>query len=291
GDADLWRHVALVGEPLLEHGVDALDERAAARDHDVLEEHGDGIRGRARDQRAHGLHDPIEEGIARVADRVADLEVAGLAADDDLGVDGFPGRADVGVGFLELTDLVNGQTGIRIGASDFLGEEVVNGVTGEGNADLVLGSGEVTLDEAEVGRAAADVDEERVDDGIDVAGLPEPRIIAETEGGQEGFWNQDHAVEQAGHGLADVLAGGFTRVRRDADYRTNLGLSGRVDERTNVFQKIAGGLAVGDEAVGKRGDEVDVLEGLQRVVAEEDLYVRSEERRVGKAWGCSGAAW
>lgn len=70
-------------------------------------------------------------------------------------------------------------------------QQLVDGVTRERDADLVLARREAPLDEAEVARAAADVDEERIDDRVEVVWLREPRVVAVAERGEERLGRPD----------------------------------------------------------------------------------------------------
>jgi len=158
---------------LLQHRVHALHLRAATGDDDVAQGGGHGVGGRAGDQLADAHVEFVEEGVADRADSLAQFDVAGLASHDEFGLERLAHRADVGVSLLELPDVMAGEAGVRVGALDQIGQLAINRVARVRDADLVLGTGEVALHEAEVSRPAADVDDQGVDHGIHVFGLAE----------------------------------------------------------------------------------------------------------------------
>ncbi len=124
---------------------------------------------------------------------------------------------DVGVAFLDLTDAQRSEAVVGINSVDILSHERVDRVAGEANADLVVWRGKITLHQAEVACAAADVDEE-------VSSSPDRRSLAGQGGSRHGsrarrrgaFRNQQDAVKDAGGGLADIFAGLLVGVGGDA---------------------------------------------------------------------------
>jgi hypothetical protein len=63
------------------------------------------------------------------------------------------------------------------------------------------------LHTAKVAGATTDIDEERVGDRIDIAGLADTCIVAKAEGGEEWFGNEQDAVKDTKRALASALAG------------------------------------------------------------------------------------
>src|ERR1019366_1605898 len=181
GQPDLRGLVAVVGELLLQHRVDAADLRAAAGDDDVLQKRHHRIRRGRLDQRGEGRVDPFNQRVAGASDRICELESAALAADDDLDVERLPARADIGVGLLDLAHAEPRKAVVRIGPVELLVDDLVDRVAGKGDADLVLAGREIALHEADVACARPDVDEEGIDHRGDVSRLLDPGVVAKAE--------------------------------------------------------------------------------------------------------------
>src|SRR5581483_2850386 len=151
---------------------------------------------------------------------VTELEGMGLAAHDDLDVDGLPDGADVRMVFLDLADAEGSQAVVGINPLDVLAHELVDGITGKRNADLVVPGGKIALDKAEIACAATDIDEKGIGHGVDIARLAEAGVIAVTERGKKRLGNEEDAVEGAGRADADVFAGGLVGVGGNAHRRS-----------------------------------------------------------------------
>jgi len=156
-------------------------------------------------------------------------------------------------------------------------QDFVDGVAGKRDADLVVLRRETSLHAAEIAGAPANVDEERVDHGIDVAGLADTGIVAETKCRKERFGHEEDAVENPECALADIFAGLVGSVGRNANDRADFTLTRRIDERADALEEIArcGGML--NDALSDGGDEVDVQHIAQCVVAEENTGVSGDD--------------
>lgn len=123
----------------------------------------------------------------------------------------------------------------------------------------------------------ADVDEERVHDGINVVGLGDPGIVSITERGEEGLGNPEDAVENALHGATDVVARLLVGVGGNTDDGANLGVATGIGQRPDMLEKIPGGFGLGDDALGQRCDQLDVEHARHRVFAEKNAPVAGDD--------------
>src|SRR5713101_5564061 len=240
---------------LAEQRIKALQERAAAREHDAAVSNVAGeLGGRALERALHRLDDDVDRLGQRVADLVGtDGQLARHAGDQIASLDvhrqHFVARVGVADGHLDQLGRALADEQV-VPALDVLDDRLVHFVAADAHAVRADDAGEA--DHRDVGRAAADVDDHVA------GGLGDGQAGADGRG--NGLLDQ---VDLAG---ARALGGLAYRAPLDlGDARGNADDDARLDQRRavvrgpdEVAQHGRGDLEVGDDAVLHRPDGDDV---------------------------------
>ena len=189
---------------MLQFGAEAADQSGAAGEDHVVADPALVLGFDAGDQVEQGLAQRLQQALTGATHRFRDVDSGRLAAhrhvDDDRGA-----LADEGVAFLPSPHHVDGHGGVGIALLDQSVEVAVHRVPGGAQGALIVLGREAAHQDAEVRRAGADVDDHRVNQGI------------QPVGDGERLGDDHRARDLAGEDSAQVLAVDPERLRGYAD--------------------------------------------------------------------------